>query len=848
MSFDWQTEEESGWQEEVKPVETAVAPSSWRRWRFLLVAVVGLAAVWGMVQWQVNQRVTAATGDIEAEILSTHKFMLQTAVTQDEALFRANLSGRNPDWVDVQKTLLEDALLLDRPMFGWRYATEQPQLHADDVTIDLSPDLQAAELSYPQQYFVQTPEGHTELITLQQTAVYRAGTSRWLYAPPYDEFWGGWVTNSGNRLTLVYSERETAVAEQLAADLETLLGQMCRELADLNCGDDLRIHLRLDREPDSLLDSNNIDNILSGGLRLNLPSPTLVGLPTDDRSYQVLYEAYGVQLATAVLAHQVDYDCCNHQLFFRALRDYQFTQLGLQAWPLDESAYSRRLMEGFDGDVSRHWTRRWHPLPVQQLQVHQQEDPAPIFQQVYLFIEFLAAQETAVSPTEMMRLLNRNDFAGWLTDVLPGSVDSAILATRFLQYIYDQGTTVQQTEPPIPFPTGTITLICAPNGRNPSISLYQYDVAAGEWQQRLHFPNEGQGYKFADTADGQRILITEVNSDGQGSSTVISLVTPEGETVLEELQNNNQPSSSVNYYFITASGDYFARAVFNQEDFSQTEITIRNTACPTADCPELPLPGWPTFSPSGQHLVGIAFPEDGSGVLTPAEMEGEVFIASTNFQTAAIETVEQGGYPFWLDDSMFGYWRKAEKGIELVTAVYPQNQPQVLLIASDLLEEIPVDDRPEMIQPSAVSVNPQNPQELLLKLTETLELGTGSRSFLFKILLTADFASVATVEFLQTEPYNAQVGYSPNGRYITISNYNSSIPPRNNWQLLDQETGQMSDLFTSETFYLSWSPDGQWFVQNQSNYLMLRAPAYGYQLFIPHSLDGCHRAILSVGE
>ena len=139
MSFDWQTEEESGWQEEQKPTETAVAPSLWRRWRFLLVAVVGLAAVWGMVQWQVNQRVTAATGNIEAEILSTHKFVLQTAVTQDEALFRANLSGRNPDWADVQKTLLEDALLLDRPMFGWRYAPEQPQLNADDVDHRLVP-------------------------------------------------------------------------------------------------------------------------------------------------------------------------------------------------------------------------------------------------------------------------------------------------------------------------------------------------------------------------------------------------------------------------------------------------------------------------------------------------------------------------------------------------------------------------------------------------------------------------------------------------------------------------------------------------------------------------------------
>ena len=225
MSFDWRTEEDEGWQEETKASDTAVAKPLWRsRWWVGLILFLGLVALWFVVQRQIDQRVTAAAGGIEAELLNTHNFVLQTAVAQDEMLFRANLSGRDRGWGEVQKGLVTEGLLLGRPMFGWRHQTEQTTLSVDDLSIELSPDLRAAELVYPQTYLVQTPAGITETIMLQQTAVYRQGSSRWLYAPPEDEeFWGDWVTNSGGLVTLVYPQRDAAVAEQLAADLDLLV-------------------------------------------------------------------------------------------------------------------------------------------------------------------------------------------------------------------------------------------------------------------------------------------------------------------------------------------------------------------------------------------------------------------------------------------------------------------------------------------------------------------------------------------------------------------------------------------------------------------------------------------------
>ena len=197
------------------------------------MALLGIFAVWGVVQWQINQRISTATVEIETELLATHNFVLQTAVDQDEALFKANLSGRDPGWGEVQKTLLNEGLLLDRPMLGWQHEAMPDQLTAEAVTVTLDATFNAAELVYPQTYVVQGSSGLTETVTLQQTAVYRLGERRWLYAPPLDDFWGDWITQGGDYLTVAYPERDREVAARLAIHLDELLGQMCKEL--INC-------------------------------------------------------------------------------------------------------------------------------------------------------------------------------------------------------------------------------------------------------------------------------------------------------------------------------------------------------------------------------------------------------------------------------------------------------------------------------------------------------------------------------------------------------------------------------------------------------------------------------------
>ncbi len=837
MSFEWRTDEDKGWQEPIKPEESAVSQSFWRRrWHFLLVALLGIVAVWGVVQWQINQRIATATVEIETELLATHNFVLQTAVDQDEALFKANLSGRDPGWGEVQKTLLNEGLLLDRPMLGWQHEAMTNQLTAEAITVTLDATFNAAELIYPQTYVVQGSSGLTETVTLQQTAVYRLGERRWLYSPPLDDFWGDWITQGGDYLTVAYPERDREVAARLAIHLDDLLGQMCTELADLNCGSDLRVHLRLGTDPESLLEINEIETMLKAGLRLELPTPTLIGLPTDEASYEVLYRAYGVQLATAVLAHQIEYDCCRHELFFRALRDYQLAQLGLQAWPLEEAMYAQMLAAGFDGQVMRHWTRRWEEAPPQFLQVWMIEDPDPIWQQVYMLVEFLNEQETAVSSTQIMRLMGRNSFHGWAADVLRGSYEQALFPTQFLEFIYAQSNDGQQAEPPIPFPAGEIVLVCNDYQYELSTGVYAFDLSSNIWVEKFTDLDLPRG-AFINSQDGEHFLVTESYHADSVNANRVYLVTKGSKLLLEEFEMPYDSDHFVYYDIWNSAASYLVR--FESEEGNIT-TTLRSLDCPTSGCPEIELAGYPSFSPNGQYLIDTV---PVAGLDDSVELrEYELSVVSLDGKLRQL--IGKGRSGFWLNDEMFGIVQAAENGWVLFAATLSEPEPQFLFDELNLLAEV--------ADVSSLSIN----FVFLLPDTQQLILQAEARdkpdslNYLFRLWLTNDLSAVDEVELLWTSQFAGGVGYSPDGRYLVLVDNNVASSSGGLSQiLLDLDTGQVSEPIVSRGWNsMNWSSDGRWFVQNTENYVLLHAPAYDYQYYIPHSLGNCQQAILSVDE
>jgi hypothetical protein len=843
MSFEWRTDEDEGWPEEGKPRQTAVPqPFLRRRWRFLLGVLLGLTAVWLVVQWQIDQRVQSATATLEDELLATHNFVLQTAVRQDETLFRANLSGRDPDWTEVQKTLLDAGLLLGRPMLGWQH---QPaaRLTPEEVAFVLAPDLQGAELLYPQTYAIQTTPGVTTTFTLQQTAVYRQGSTRWLYSPPDEAFWGEWAVWPGEHLTLAYPGRDAAVAQRLGEDLDALLLKMCTTLADLNCPTRLRLNVRLDTDPAALLALNDPEAMMQGSLRLELPTPTLVGLPTDEVSYDVLVRAYGVQLVTAVLAHQTGYDCCRHPFFFRALRDYHLAQLGLQPWPLAAESYRHMLALNVDGDLTRYWNRRWTEVQPQTLQVWVVEDPNLIWQQVYMLVEFLAEGEAAVSPTEMMRLLDSSGYDVWLAEVLGRTVAESELRSRFLAFIYDQTSAGQAAGPPIPLPEGTITVVCSDLANRPGSQVFAYDLAAGLWTERFagSFPDA-----YISAVDGQHFIVTEYGYKEPYNSFKVSLVSDDGPRLLEDVEIVVQNEHWIDYSMVAETAAYLLRSEYAEGEFS---ISLQPTDCPTGDCPWVPIDGWPVFSPSQAHLLVRVPPSELTdiGPKVPYELQHVLYLMTPDGQERRL--LGRGGLPFWLTDELFGWQQLGQEGWELIVAATSGQERYFLLSQTDLLLEFPAAERPDGILLNQVVVNPVNSRELLLQLRRAdggegaIGYGPNTPSYLFKVTLTADFTAVEHIALLRQELFTGPLSFSADGRTILQGDYGYTTTDMT-WYFLNPDSGEPEYAFASID-QIAQSADGQWQVQYHPNFIMLHAPAHNYQYFIPHNLGECQQIVLS---
>ncbi|MEZ4643402.1 MAG: hypothetical protein R3E31_11835 [Chloroflexota bacterium] len=338
-NFDWHSEEDVGWEEERETVVPTAVPRRRRWWPALLtlVAVLGIGS-WVIVR-QVNVRIAATTAQVEADVLTSHKFVMDAVARRDGELLRAALSGRFPEWYTLQEELATAGALFSSPALG---LTAQPALSTEGTMVTLDPEFRQANVSFAQSYVVQGADGVTDTVTLLQTAVYRRGAQRWLLSAPEADFWGEWQTSVGEHLVLRYAQRDATWANRLAADLDQLVEQTCATFVDLACPDDLQVRLYLDDEVQAL--RAFVDATYSwqtDDLLLHLPPLALLGLPTDEAGYRAVYRAYGAQVATAVISHLVDYECCNHAPFHQVLLDYELHQLDLKPWSLTRDDHMR---------------------------------------------------------------------------------------------------------------------------------------------------------------------------------------------------------------------------------------------------------------------------------------------------------------------------------------------------------------------------------------------------------------------------------------------------------------------------------------------------------------------------
>lgn len=230
MSLDWRTDEEDDWAVEPGEGQTP-RPRPTRPGRSLLLLFLLFALAAGVIYWQVARLVAQTAADTEQDVIAAAELVRFAASSGDVELFTTLLSGRDPQWTVTQQQLVGAGHLLQRQAFDL-----QPQLsQTAAMTVSLAPDFRSAQLWTQQPYTLTLPNGQQSQIILVQESHFRRGNSRWLYAPPPEDYWGTWLTDSGSQLNLVYPERDQAIARRLLADLDALVPTICALYPDVPC-------------------------------------------------------------------------------------------------------------------------------------------------------------------------------------------------------------------------------------------------------------------------------------------------------------------------------------------------------------------------------------------------------------------------------------------------------------------------------------------------------------------------------------------------------------------------------------------------------------------------------------
>lgn len=838
--FEWNTEEDPRWDETEQPSPRPPRPTGGRSWLLLVVAALVFVATAASIFRQVRTRVSEATTSTEETVRSAFLLVHQTAERADREVLMTMLSGRDRAWTATQQMLVGSGDLFDRA--PWRLALQDGPPRA--VAVTLAPDLRSAQVSAEFTYAIDVGNGLTETVTLTQLAAFRRGDDRWLYAPFEADFWGATdLRRDGQHLTFTYPERDEALVTRLLRDLDPYLSSLCDSERNTTCTSGLRVSVDLAVDPIHFVDLSPLNLNEQSYTRLVLPTPTLVGLPTDDASYQALLRGYAALILYPSIAQLTDFDCCDRAGIFQALADRQMTQLGLQAWPMTVAAFNRVDDSGLRLDER---DLDWYTEDVTALSAEERLA-------TYALAEFALDRAT---PSRPLTLIAALDVPGlrirdWLVRVnayLPGS--GRDLHQEWTRYI-DRRAYVT-LPPPVPLPVRDVVASC----REVTVTgdtvgrrqvLLRYDWGSRQWQT-FYEPEDDRSLFFA-ALPQTRGLVVSAEALGGTNQTVLSVVTDDQ---VQTLVTSERESGLVYWGQSDPAGERLLVNRFGSADSDQFPFALINwQQCLGGDCAPQPLSGPPTWSPDGRYMLVSDFPftfdefaADRQPVVIPTRLvqaDGPVL----RDVVSSVVVTNPFLFPaksIWLDNEQFLVIEHVESG----PADAPQLTQRLLqgsVTSSDLLPVLP----PETVRPllaahadaplddltvmfTSMTRSDGNPDMVYLVAVATqmpsLEEITGAflvrynwRTQAADVLLTSDMLLGFSLYWLELEP-------SPDGRFLQAFNFNDS--PQ--LQLIDVETGRMLPLDMEIGPFANWQPEGDWLLESGLEYVRLLVPAQDYEL------------------
>lgn len=794
QQFNWYTEDETGWGDEEPvqpPVRQKLTTQPWRQ--FVVVAVVIASLVWTLIR-QVEQRVDSATEAASNDIRSSYTLMARAVTNKDPELFNTVVDSHNAAWVAVQHRLLTEGLHFDRYPLGIEALTAVPQL----VAINPSPDLDEAEVTVAGQYsnFEMGP------VTLHQSFVFRRGSQSWHLSPLPSDFWGPWEMAHGRSLTLVFRQRDNAIARRLLQDLDAQVGLMCATLADIHCPEDLNLSVRLASDPVTLLKTADSALETIDRIRLDLPTPSLVGLPVDEQGYQVLLHSYARPVVVAAIAKAVGWECCERALFYQALLDYQLNELGLQPWPLTPIEYETMFINPVVNlpNLERFWSAP--------------SGSEPGWQQVYSVMAYILNGKSSLSAATMQRyLISADDFWPWMYRLVP-DFPASNAHQDWIRYAQSNLSPLD-----VSLPSEDVLLLCD-SVLGETSSLYRYDMGEAVW----HVEHEAALFmSMSAAADRDGVFLLERLKQIRRTRAMIWRGENAGQLFVQPLTGGLFRIDIGGEILLIYLHDYL-------EPFAALQ-QIEMTECEDSKCQTTIFTGFPIGSPDGKRTL-------------IAGQDGIIWLG--NSQGAPLWPMGKGTAPFWLDNNSYGFLRLEEEEKSSLAAIavadVVNHDTQTLVRLEALATAVSADTNLGELTIDAMKVSPANP-DLLFVAASVVNRENLGKSYVFVVNRQSSETELLTVTNYRFGRHSL-FDSSPNHHWLTINTFDRHS---GFWQLhlFDSRTGQAQTLTSAYPYTINgydWSPDNQWLLRVQDGYLHLLNPAQGEHLIINHEYSNCRFA------
>lgn len=798
MSFDWQTEENFSWDDEpVVETREPKRPGRWRPWAFLLVVFIALGGTGWVILRQLGDRVEEVSVGVEDDVLASHNLVRLAADQQDAELLTTVLSGRDPLWSRTQEQLVSDGLLFDYPALGLETLPEGSEV----ISVTLAPDLASAEVLSFESYVVQVGNGVSETVLFERHAIYRLGEASWLYAPPESNaaYWGGWVEISGAALSLTVSERDAEVGRRLSRDLALKITEMCFGLQGVVCPAGYHVDVTLEREPESIR-LNYYDDILDyDGSAISLPTPSLIGVPTDEASYEALFRGYAAYVLGMVLTDLSGWECCEQGLLYQALLSKQLEQLAVQPWPLAQTDYGVLYNE------SALLERQFAIWNEPRLAEEGEDNRAAL-----AVVAYLSNLNPGRDVATMVRALSAEDsFWDWVLLYVGDAADTAVLERDWQQFVYNRSRPVAGP-PPYALPKQEALLLCS-TALQVQSELYSYDVRNGVLvQERL-------GEQFVtlfQLAEGGEALLMQA----QDGLSAVQLFRWQG----GEMEPFWTPVADSYLITIDYDPDTNVLAVLMQDSANNRQFySFDLSLCPEGLCEPVSVAGWPIYSPDKSHILLIDDPvttPEGAQQLSVLNPAGETVLSANNIAD-----------PVWLDAQTLIYVSHTDPdNPALVTqAITAPDEITTLTRVSELASLIIEADENEVYQPVQMLYHPARADRAFMTIRATNE---SELMYTFALNLNS-----LQAEIVAQSSILPNLNLSPDGSYLLSALGENNLVSTGRLNVYDIEQKTSQELPRSFWIYnLVWTSDGRWLLKVDGNVLTLLTPDQSYEQTLIH--------------